>query len=86
MNRKKQAVKEAGLILTLESAAGNTLNDLSSGGKDTNKTENTSRNKEKTFEWVAMEAPLASSQPNKGLISATKVTEDFENPKISGER
>ncbi len=43
-------------------------------------------NKEKTLEWVAMEAPLASSQPNKGLISATKVIEDFENPKISEEK
>ena len=31
--KKRQAVKEGSLILTLESAAGNTLNDLSSGGK-----------------------------------------------------
>ena len=31
--KKRQAVKEGSLILTLESAAGNTLNDLSSDGK-----------------------------------------------------
>lgn len=33
--KKRQAVKEGSLILTLESAAGNTLNNLSSVGKDT---------------------------------------------------
>ena len=32
--KKRQAVKEGSLILTLESAVGNTLNDLSSDGKD----------------------------------------------------
>ena len=33
--KKRQAVKEGSLILTLESAAGNTLNELSSGVKVT---------------------------------------------------
>ena len=33
--KERQAIEEGGLILTLESAAGNTLNDLSSGNKGT---------------------------------------------------
>lgn len=33
--KKEQAIKEGGLILTLESAAGNTIDDLSSESKDT---------------------------------------------------
>ncbi|MCQ2114145.1 MAG: hypothetical protein MJY52_03675 [Bacteroidaceae bacterium] len=60
---------------------------MSSGGKDTNKTENTSRNKEKALEWLStMEAPLASSLHTQVFVSVAKVIEDFENPKISGEK
>ena len=33
--KKRQAIEEGGLILTLESAAGDALNDLFSAGKDT---------------------------------------------------
>lgn len=46
--KKRQAVKEGSLILTLESAAGNTLNGLSSGGKVTNKTASVQTKSKKT--------------------------------------
>ena len=41
--KKRQAVKEGSLILTLESAAGNTLNDLSSADKGTNNSANSQK-------------------------------------------
>ena len=46
--KKKQAIKEGGRILTLASAAGNTLNGLSSEGKDTNNSENSNNQKVKS--------------------------------------
>ena len=48
--KERQAVKEGGLILTLESAAGNTQNDLSSDGKVTTKSTGKQRAKNKKVE------------------------------------
>lgn len=41
--------------------------------------------KEKVLDWMSMEAPLASSASDQGLVTATNIVENFENPKIKPE-
>lgn len=41
--------------------------------------------KEKVLDWMSMEAPLASSASDQGLVTAVKIVTNFENPKIGPE-
>lgn len=41
--------------------------------------------KEKVLNWMSMEAPLASSASDQGLVTAVKIVTNFENPKIGPE-
>ncbi len=67
--KERQAVKEGGLILTLESAAGDTQNGLSSGSKDTTKSADVQEKRRK----VEPEQPLG------GLFAGL-----FDEPKDNG--
>lgn len=41
--------------------------------------------KEKVLDWMSMEAPLASSASDQGLVTVAKIVTNFENPKIGPE-
>lgn len=53
--KERQAIDEGSLILTLESAAGNAINDLSSDGKDTEKDSSDQENGVKSFKITPKE-------------------------------
>ena len=42
--------------------------------------------KEKALDWLSMETPLVSRQAKQELVSAAKIVENFENPKIEDEK
>lgn len=42
--------------------------------------------KEKVLDWLSMETPLVSRQAKQELFSATKIVENFENPKIEADK
>ncbi|MES5005898.1 hypothetical protein ABVC69_06880 [Prevotella disiens] len=42
--------------------------------------------KEKALDWLSMETPLVSRQAKQELVSAAKIVENFENPKVEDEK
>ncbi len=43
-------------------------------------------NKRKALNYLSVPAPIAGAQDNQELVSAAKVVENFENPKVEGEK
>ena len=78
--KERQAVKEGGLILTLESAAGNTLDRLSSTGKDTE----TSGNGNQSSKKQAGEKQSKPKAQSKAKTDGEKIEDVGE--KIAGAR
>jgi len=62
------------------------INDFNTTNSDFAKDNLKYINKEQVLNWFAMEAPLASSQTNQGLVSIAKIVKDFENPQIKSEK
>ena len=86
--KKRQAVKEGGLILTLESAAGNTHNNLSSESKDTkSKAEGQEKSEESKETSLSEQISTASAEVNTDPTDAQKSNEDKgEESKADGEK
>ena len=77
--KKRQAVKEGGLILTLESAAGNTHNNLSSESKDTkSKAEVQEKSEESKGTSLSEQISTASAEVNTNPTDAQKEAGNFK--------
>ncbi len=77
--KKRQAVKEGGLILTLESAAGNTHNNLSPESKDTkSKAEGQEKSEESKETSLSEQISTASAEVNTNPTEAQKEAGNYK--------